>query len=226
MSAQEMLVSSFRITAVNPASSEFPSGRGTNELVMYTPDWKMTHTGTNAYGAEAEVRVSTVHANGGNDRHIPRDGFVLSGHGIAAHWVQSINIGDSIVVRSDSCVVLATAMSIRMKSRAILSQLEGRSVKSSLLQALRSLERGHTEFRDLHEWKRHHRVLDSLFAMAYASSMKSRTREWRGVWHRPQEHDAQAVNAVVRRVASGHLNAIFLETFWRIGRSAQGVRWI
>ncbi|MBN2307338.1 MAG: family 10 glycosylhydrolase [Candidatus Hydrogenedentes bacterium] len=71
---------------VDPDGIEFPSGRGTDELVVYTPAFG-ERTGTNIFGSEAVVRQGRIVERTGGDSPIPADGFIVSGHGRASAWI-------------------------------------------------------------------------------------------------------------------------------------------
>lgn len=86
--------STMRIDGVN-------RGRGSDELILYRPVFDLV-TRTNQFGAEATVVGDAV--TGVVDLHgntpIPRDGYVLSGHGRARQWIlQMLRPGVSVSVR-------------------------------------------------------------------------------------------------------------------------------
>lgn len=92
---------SFVLAAVNPTSATNPVGapyggcRGPNQMVAYQLAGRPVgvRTGTNAYGVEVEVgpdrvvRSVVVGQDGGI--LLPTDGYVLSGHGLAAAWLRT-----------------------------------------------------------------------------------------------------------------------------------------
>ncbi len=76
--------------------------RRTDELILYRPAFDTT-TRTNAFGAEVIVSggVVTSVVDGKGNAPIPRDGFVLSGHGRARQWiVQSLQPGGALSINS------------------------------------------------------------------------------------------------------------------------------
>ncbi|HLE76811.1 MAG TPA: phosphodiester glycosidase family protein, partial [bacterium] len=76
--------------------------RGTDELILYRPEFDAT-TRTNPFGAEATVvgGVVTSIADGQGNSAIPRDGFVLSGHGRARQWItQRLAVGIPVTVET------------------------------------------------------------------------------------------------------------------------------
>jgi uncharacterized lipoprotein YddW (UPF0748 family) len=74
--------------ATNPKAAKIPGFRATNQLVLYTPDSHRSSTGTNQAGYEATVLNGVVITNTLGNSLIPSDGWVLSGHGSAAQWLQ------------------------------------------------------------------------------------------------------------------------------------------
>lgn len=79
---------SFKINKIDPPfDGEFPGSRGADELVIYTPKYEKPSTGTNEWGREAIVREGIVREEKVGDSPIPADGFVVSGHGVAASWI-------------------------------------------------------------------------------------------------------------------------------------------
>lgn len=76
--------------------------RGTDELILYRPEFDAT-TRTNPFGAEATVvgGVVTSVTDGQGNSAIPRDGFVLSGHGRARQWItQRLAAGIPVTVET------------------------------------------------------------------------------------------------------------------------------
>mgnify|MGYP004574754131 FL=1 len=85
-------------TYTNPSGSSFPGVRGANQLVIYTPKFG-TSTETNEYGGEAIVQGNTVVSLSGADSLIPKDGFVISGHGRAKKWMnENLMVGTKIYI--------------------------------------------------------------------------------------------------------------------------------
>ncbi len=92
----------FEAAAVTPDGSVPIDGvnrdRRADELLLYRPSFDQT-TRTNAFGAEAVVSggvVTDIVDQRGNST-IPRDGFVLSGHGRARLWMlQTLHLGTPV----------------------------------------------------------------------------------------------------------------------------------
>lgn len=90
--------------------------RGSNQLIVYTPDYSSATTGTNAIGIEIIVRNSVVTEirDGKADSSlknapIPADGFVLSGHGTLPDspyfWLKTnVTLGEKITIEKDQII--------------------------------------------------------------------------------------------------------------------------
>ncbi|MCX7001126.1 MAG: hypothetical protein NT106_12660 [Candidatus Sumerlaeota bacterium] len=119
------------IDKTDPSDREFPGGRGANQLILYTPA-SGERTGTNEWGAEATVIGDIVRNVGGNNSAIPRDGFVLSGHGKGADWIarslypgMEISItGNRVVARNTERTRLYYADELLKKTSAQLTMAD------------------------------------------------------------------------------------------------------
>ena len=84
-----------RIGTAEHAIDGVDTARGTDQLIMYTPNTGK-YTTTNEWGTEVGVRtgqvVSVVRQGGGLNEHIPSDGYVLSGHGTSRTWLDTNGI--------------------------------------------------------------------------------------------------------------------------------------
>jgi len=61
---------SYNIAKIDPTDAEYPGGRGTDEMVVYTMEYPRTTTGTNEWGIEAVVQDSVIVSVGGNNSPI------------------------------------------------------------------------------------------------------------------------------------------------------------
>lgn len=95
----ETVKASTKVTGVNTYRFE-------NYLVVYDNNRGAT-TLTNRYGAEAAIgangTVTTVWAEGTGDHAIPAGGYVVSGHGTMAKWIEkNLKVGDKVKFDRDS----------------------------------------------------------------------------------------------------------------------------
>jgi hypothetical protein len=83
-----------------PFEGEYPGSRGRHEMVIYTPAYERESTGTNEWGQEAIVEDGVVVELNLHDSPIPSNGFVVSGHLTAAHWITT-NLHPGVRVEHD-----------------------------------------------------------------------------------------------------------------------------
>ena len=81
-----------------PKQGRYPGSRGPDEMVIYTPAYGHPSTGTNEWGREAVIVNDVVQSVGGNDREIPENGYVISGHGRSNSWI-TMNLRPGLSVR-------------------------------------------------------------------------------------------------------------------------------
>lgn len=109
------------VDKINPPTQE-NGGRGTNELIVYTNLYG-NKTNTNAYGVEAIVENGVVVRVGGNNSAIPSVGFVISGHGDAAVWINNhIQIGSEVSLSGIQIVVVDSENSVVEHARNFMNK--------------------------------------------------------------------------------------------------------
>lgn len=69
--------------------------RGADELIVYTPVYGES-TNTNVYGLDAAVENGIVTAVRAGSLPIPADGYVVSGHGSARQFLESVAVGQAL----------------------------------------------------------------------------------------------------------------------------------
>jgi lysophospholipase L1-like esterase len=152
---------SHRIDAVDPpVHGAYPGSRGPNQLIVYTPAYASTETATNIWGTEAVVDHDVVVHLGGNNSPIPRDGFVVSGHGESAVWV-STNLQPGVQVEHSGDEVRCGAPPAEELSP---EQRLGR-LQSDFFLALADLQENHTSPQTLNAA---HAVLADILALKEA----------------------------------------------------------
>jgi len=72
-----------------PAVGKYPGSRGKDQLIIYTPKYERSSTGTNEWGNEAVIENGRVTRILRNDSPVPANGYVISGHGSAGAWIYS-----------------------------------------------------------------------------------------------------------------------------------------
>lgn len=210
---------SHAITAKDPQTSEFPAGRGTNQLIVYTPAFGK-QTGTNPYGLEATIRNGMVIRCEGNDSLIPADGFIISGHGKSADWIAD-NLTPGTEVRLDKNAVHAkfSAKSKVYEIEQRLAEIQKQSkpeaagalkkAEESLNSAKQALKAG--------DPTRGAKLLadaDLQSRTALFASCPSVTPEARGVWFHFYGKSPNDARELVSRAESTGFNMLFPETYY------------
>lgn len=185
------------VDAVDPQTTVFPSGRGPDQLVVYTPAFG-ERTGTNIFGSESVVRDGRIVERTGGDSVIPDDGFVISGHGRGSAWnMRNCPVGARValdrlhltVTTDREAYVLRAAADVDQAARRI-GRAEAEGIDCPLESAVVALE----DARELLAKAREHLETDPAAAeealeqarrsawTAMARASETREDEARGVW--------------------------------------------
>lgn len=220
------------INAINPqkqgnANSYYPGLRGPNQLVVYTPVYGI-RTGTNEFGTEAIVENNMVVRLNGADSIIPKNGFVISGHGKAKTWItKNIQIGSKVYIdyENNSLKVFLTPESLVYAAKEKLREVSGLveyyrqldilyndkkanesldSSKSLLRKAEKKPERTQTYITE---------AMTSLDD-AIKNAIPYFNNELKGVWIRPTEKTPEQIVKTIERINSAGITDIFLETYF------------
>lgn len=215
----------------NPDGAVFDGFRGPDQLIVYTPAFGES-TKTNQYGYEITVENGFVTKLGGGNSKIPKNGFVVSGHGVNSSWISSNSIIGAKVKVSENGVV------------EIVQDVESFQYQSkqAIDQAKSSIENAKAEYLDV-AFKEANAAIqkaESLLAEAeaiktsdpvksldktrqatqsaydgYYYSLASHKAEQRAIWYRPEETTLAGVNQVLDRMEKAGFNSVYLETtFW------------
>ncbi|GIP34209.1 glycoside hydrolase family 10 protein [Paenibacillus sp. J2TS4] len=211
----------------------YPGFRGANQLIVYDSYYGET-TGTNGYGYEVMVnRDHIVVKSGGNNSSIPEGGWVLSGHGIMADWLQKYaRVGAKLQLdrNKKEAVTLFTPRSYLAMNESKLREMvemtdQSQSrfldipyseITSTVSRIL--LLRGEMEEAASHKdydlltakWKE----AEDLLRQVYYLNFESRKVEHRGIWLRPMEKNREEVRQHVAAINDANFNQIYLETWW------------
>ncbi|MEM0951531.1 MAG: family 10 glycosylhydrolase [Cyanobacteria bacterium P01_H01_bin.74] len=220
----------------NPIGSGYPGFRASNQLIAYTPQYGRRSTQTNEFGFEVTVRNGVVTAHEGSDSMIPKDGFVLSGHGKAREWlIRNAPLGAKVSLDKPSklltlgidfgtyvfqfdqqwqrsyCHTASTEQHAGSKKQLKPSFKEN----CSALKAKR--DRAAERFHLGDPQSAVETMQDALSMMAetlWLSHEPFETTTLRGVWHRPVEKTPKAIAETLDRLKESGINAVFLETFF------------
>ncbi|MFE1231068.1 glycoside hydrolase family 10 protein [Streptomyces sp. NPDC058745] len=210
----------------------FPGCRGADQLLAYTPAYGKPSTQTNPYGTEVVVEKGRVTAIGGNNRAIPADGLVLSGHGTASKWLGDHAVvgaavtldGRELTLTIDGLtrVIAAEAAQKDARSRittarAACTDFPETSATRNLTQADTLIARARRQYDAGQEESAAQTAGQALTLARTAAdqSRESRPVEGRGVWVRPTETTPEAIAATADRIKQAGFNIVFLETVWQ-----------
>jgi len=215
---------SWNITAVDDK-------RGADETIIYTPAYGST-TQTNAYGYEIVVdKNGMVLSVGGNNQSIPKDGFVISGHGSSSDWLrENIVLGMRAEFDKDNSTVLFSYSADSVKAAVdaafdrTVNAIENakanyiyvdHAVTAQTLSAIRAdMDTAVTAYQnggdDVAFESACQTTLNALSALQN-SLCDSYPVQYRGVWIRPSQRTAAEVKLYVQKLAKAGINTVSIE---------------
>lgn len=225
--------SSYYIDIVDPKAGEpnvnasYPGLRGANQLVIYTPGFGL-RTNTNEFGAEAVVVDNVVVKLSGADSIIPKDGFVISGHGKAKNWIQqNIVLGSKIyfdpvneqlttLITPETYIFEANekikeTSQVMQYYRMMENRYDGRKASNYLYKSneyIKKAERNPEKSADYLEESK------ALVEMALKNAIPYRNDEFNGIWLRPTEHSPREIEHTVEILNEAGIKNVFLETYY------------
>jgi len=205
-------------------------------MVMYTSSRGKT-TGTNAFGYEVTVEGGMVVAVGGNNVAIPKNGFVISGHGTSKDWLrQNVIVGmkasykgaDGEITFEYSTDSVKQAAQLAMDNLATaIEDSKAHYVYADYVPAEVVLNNAKALFDDA--VKGHDdggsddafvKVCNDVQLMAKAAQnalCESYTVQYRGVWIRPSQRTAMEVDSYVKELKQSGINTVSIEGFFDNG---------
>ncbi len=204
--------------------------RYTDQLIVYTPS-KGAKTGTNEYGFEVTVQDGLVVAMGGNDSPIPKDGYVVSGHGAAIDWLRdNVRVGMSAELNTvkKSIKFIYNADSLQRGMAMVLDTLNPQLqeakenflyVQYDLLEqqikdtkklfddAVAAYKDGGTDA----ELASTCDIVNTQIDLIRNSISESYTVQYRAAWVRPSQANAAEVEAYVKQLHDAGINTICVE---------------
>ncbi len=226
--------SCIKIDCINPTATNnfkgsfYPGGRGNNQLIVYTSKNSL-RTGTNEFGAEAVVIDNTVVQLSGADTIIPKNGFVISGHGKAKTWInQNLIVGSKIYVDMETCTLNAylTNDSFLYATKEKIKEVDkmmryyrdndiyynGKTSQNYVEKAIDSLKKAEKKPQDTQKYSAE-AIANATKAMEYA--LPYYKDEFKGVWIRPKETTADEISKTLDKIKSYGINNVFLETYYQ-----------
>lgn len=223
----------YKINIIDPTAdsattnSFYPGLRGTNQLVVYTPQYGL-RTGTNEFGTEAIVSGNTVIDVNGADSIIPKDGFVISGHGSAKKWInENLSVGSKIVIDVDNknlkayltpdSFIFAAKEKIK-QANSIMEYYRGMDIlyddKTPLAYITKAKELLRKAEKDSDNAQIYISEAVANANEAIKTALPYRPDELKGVWIRPTEKTPEEIVRAIEKLCDAGINNIFLETYF------------
>lgn len=220
------------IDAIDPQkqgniNSYYPGLRGPNQLIVYTPAYGL-RTGTNEFGTEAIIENNMVVRLNGADSIIPKNGFVVSGHGKAKNWImKNLQIGTKVYIdyANNQIKTLLTPDSLLFAASEKLKEID------SIVQYYKNLNNGYDDKKAsecidtskdcLKKAKKKPEktqiyINEAMSALdnAIKNAIPYENEELKGVWIRPVEKTPEQIVKTIERISSSGITDIFLETYF------------
>ncbi|MCD7879390.1 MAG: family 10 glycosylhydrolase [Candidatus Gastranaerophilales bacterium] len=225
--------SQISVDSINPkrqgaeTASYYPGLRGPNQLIVYTPAYGL-RTGTNEYGTEAIVENNMVVRLNGADSVIPKNGFVISGHGKAKTWIlKNIQVGSKVYIdySLNTINVFLTPESLIYAANEKVKEVSGiidyykqsdsfydsKKADSCIDDSKQSLKKAERKPEKTQSY-----INDAMSSLddAIKNAIPYNNVELKGVWVRPVETDENQIEKTVERIYKAGITDIFLETYF------------
>ena len=220
-----------KINAVYPydeaiLNNNYPGYRGTNQLVIYLRGFGAT-TGTNEFGKEAVVVDDTVVALTGANSNIPRDGYVISGHGSAKKWItDNLKIGTKIEITDRTIKAYTTIDSYRYQAKAKIDAVSDILVSTKsdypsrddkyiyyyLKKAKQQYKKSKKNSSDVCLNCAKEAIKNASIAFRY--TLPYMKNEFKGVWIRPTDKSLAGIQQTLNKIKETGIENVFLETYF------------
>jgi len=211
----------------------YDSFRGPDQIIIYDSSYG-ARTGTNPYGYEVAVgsHGKIIHT-GGNDLEIPDGGFVISGHGSKAAWLQKYaRLGSKVLLNREkseirliftpksyedmAIISIESAQESLFSARRKYLDIDYDSVEQIIDLAKSKMEQVST-FLNQGQYRELIKIVEDILNtadQAYYMTFESPKVENRGVWLRPREKNIEEVKKQLDMLQDLNINTIYLETYW------------
>lgn len=233
-------LSSFQIGGINPNAETNPNGayypgfRGSNQLIIYTEAFG-DRTGTNEFGMEAIIEKNRVVKLSGANSPIPKNGFVISGHGKAKQWItNNIIEGAKISVDLDKGLIESSITPESYVFRATYRYNESRKLSNNLLKgqpknsdyvlttqnylknAQKYVKKANKSLKENNYQKVYNYTQESLDLAnkAFYNAVPNNPNEFKGIWVRPTEKNREDIEKTLDKISHSGIDNVFLETYY------------
>ena len=208
--------------------------RTQDALVLYTKEYDR-----NAYGYEILVEEDTGFVIAKDAKlELKKNTFLLSGHGEAAKFIRTINVGDIVKISINNVSVTrdlyrSNLKRIELEENKVNELIYYRANhlydidKDELISLNKELKQAISEFEayfdqaeiDSRAVDRRVNYIIDLIDYKYYATLEHRAAEGRAVWHRPNgagisETTLSGVKEFVNRLYDLGINTIYVETYW------------
>ena len=211
----------------NPRSARFPGLRGTNQLVVYTPEFGR-RTNTNEFGTEALVVNGIVTQLSGANTLIPANGVVISGHGEAKHWInENLIVGAKVYIDPVNKTITSYITSDTFLFSAKLKLVEVQNIMNYYIKttprydARKTVTAINKSKENIYKAQKDSANVQKYSgkAIEYANEALSlvvpyKQDELRGVWIRPTCKSKDDIIQVLDLLNKSGINTVFLETYY------------
>ncbi|MEG0664210.1 MAG: family 10 glycosylhydrolase, partial [Clostridia bacterium] len=213
-------------------------GRSANSLIVYDSKYSKSKTGTNEFGIEIIVDdKGVVTAVGKGDLTINKTGYIISGHGDKAKWLEKYaTVGAVLAINTTKkfvCVLPQDEQAVKViydsinnifnKIMDTYNQANDGIFDIDYTKAKELIESAtgiYNECASLVSVDKAMQLIENKFNLIQLEEdikkicTVSRIAEERGVWVRPSQTTQQDVENYVKGIAQSNLTTIYLETWF------------
>ncbi|GEM_PF-4489724 len=241
------------ISDTDPTPESNPGGdggralRGADQMIVYTDQWSMQtatgHTGTNEYGHEVAINAHGEVIAMDTNVVIPENGYVLSGHGVAAAFLRD-HVRFGSIIDIDGSTIHVHNESTRLAISSAENDIDAMRTRYEMrmdglydvdrAQAKTMMDQADESFALMQQWleamdlenepeeamrlatrisQRYGQLDRELVSLRYAL-MVSYEIEGRGLWHRPNESNLTQIKENMDLWADLGFNILYVETLW------------
>jgi len=217
----------------NPLGAYYPGFRGNNQLVVYTSGFG-EYTNTNEFGKEAIVIEDKVFGLCGSNCYIPKNGFIISGHGSAKKWINEKLMEGATVKIYPTTMMLESiitpesylykagqrindAKKVIVEYKRILPGYQSKISQNYLNKAAQKYNEARYMLDKL-QYESGRDLANMALKMADMSfyyAVPAVQDELHGVWIRPIEKNQTEIVKTLERLRKAGIDNIFLETYYQ-----------
>ena len=217
----------------NPLGAYYPGFRGNNQLVIYTSGFG-EYTNTNEFGKEAIVLEDKVFGFCGSNCYIPKNGFIVSGHGSAKKWINERLMEGAIVKFNQNTMMLESTITpesylykagqrindskkVIVEYKRTLPGYQSKISENYLNQAIQKYNEARYML-DNSQYEAGRDLANMALKMADMSfyyAVPAVQNELHGVWLRPIQRNQSEIAKTLDRLRKTGIDNIFLETYYQ-----------